>query len=922
VFAWQPSDITGVPKRVIRRTLNVNMSIHPVAQKQRFLGTEKSRAVIKEVEEWIKAGILGRNLEAYVDDIVIKSKTEHEMIMDIAETFNNLRRINMKLNPKKYSFGIEEGKFLVYMVTSKGIRETPKKTKVVADMQSPKTLKEMQSLSGKLAALNKFLASIPCSPECKIMGHILLDHPLSYALTTTADVSAVYLQQFWKTVSKVPDTKDTIKFKLDRQKIVYTVDMFRDNLHLPVETPDNPFIAPVNIKVIESFMQKVGYQGIVDKKKDVIQYPRFTKLIIANLMKKFPSIPQRLDEDYHSIKDDIPLVSVYSTRNVLFRGMLILDAFLTDEIRATDDYAEYKTVFVKFAASMLNDDVDDSGNRLEPGSHKENPEHVDDDDENEKEKKHEKKDDVEDKDNADHTDHALVGTQEMGSLEIRKEQTQTPIPTPSRSPRINLSLDKKIVQELTDTASPSTATTSKDPYKKRRISSKYNHLSRALSQDVQTSRIYDQGYGKKMCDNWQILEIHPTTSSSTATTSSADLQQQLYLKMKSNIQDQANDLTLWDVLKRKFKKSSTLPHSCRDDAFHSRHHDDHNDDDAPPGGRKERKDTRHPKVKSLIGVLRQNNHPKNPYLMYPSNNRNEVHGLRKQLLMKMRMEATLNDMMNNQFINAEEYAYHLEQSTNFIKNQIVWESRQEDIRRSKPKALNGNTEEKKYILSLHKIHAVPFPEFDLEEKMNRWVQKEFKTFNEEARLSIQYWKDSWHKRVYKQNQRKVRDNPEDYFSNNKITKVVRITIDQLYGLNFMEQIIVMRENVKPDSFFEADFKSRVIWERVHDFQLGIESYHIKVNLTAPTLTFPGIEVHDMYSIVDKPDTGLIYLNNKDEKRVMYLVEIVKFCDATLKKVLKEVKLRIFQNEFWKKPHLLGELDPDIMKTYEREITKR
>ncbi|GKF78465.1 hypothetical protein Tco_0234033 [Tanacetum coccineum] len=55
---------------------------------------------------------------------------------------------------------------------------------------------------------------------------------------------------------------------------------------------------------------------------------------------KFPSIPQRLDENYHSIKDDIPLVNVYSTGNVLFRGMLILNAFLTDEIRATDDYKE------------------------------------------------------------------------------------------------------------------------------------------------------------------------------------------------------------------------------------------------------------------------------------------------------------------------------------------------------------------------------------------------------------------------------------------------------------------------------------------------------------------------------------------------------------------------------------------------------
>ncbi|GJZ12103.1 hypothetical protein Tco_0546862 [Tanacetum coccineum] len=101
--------------------------------------------------------------------------------------------------------------------------------------------------------------------------------------------------------------------------------MFRDTLHLPVETLDNPFVAQVNIEIIESFMNRVGYQGVVDKtkikilqlfhaivnhtnvhyaallwwdfnnnvfqKKDVIQYPRFTKLIIADLMKKFPSIP-------------------------------------------------------------------------------------------------------------------------------------------------------------------------------------------------------------------------------------------------------------------------------------------------------------------------------------------------------------------------------------------------------------------------------------------------------------------------------------------------------------------------------------------------------------------------------------------------------------------------------------------------------
>ncbi|GJW83356.1 hypothetical protein Tco_0156501 [Tanacetum coccineum] len=279
-------------------------------------------------------------------------------------------------------------------------------------------------------------------------------------------------------------------------------------------------------------------------------------------------------------------------------------------------------------------------------------------------------------------------------------------------------------------------------------------------------------------------------------------------------------------------------------------------------------------------------------------------------------------MLSNQFRNAEEYAYHVEQATNFMENQIVWESIQEDIRRSIPKPLifyrpqrnpnepprylynkdlfflkNGNTEEKKHILSLHKIHVESFPEADLEEKMNRWVQKEFKSFNEEARLSIQHWKDSW------------------------ITKVVRITTYQQYGLDFMEQIIMMRENDKPDSFSESDFKylnkndieglcylcrnKKVNYRETKlmnslitfiKSKLGIKSYQIKVNLIAPTLTFPGIEAHDPYSIVDKPNTSLIYLNKKNEKHVMYLVEIVKLCDATLEKVLKEVKLKIFQSE--------------------------
>ncbi|GJW11612.1 hypothetical protein Tco_1577439 [Tanacetum coccineum] len=86
------------------------------------------------------------------------TKMPVQHIKDISETFDNLRRINIQLNPRKCSFEMEEGKFEGYMVTSEGIRANPKKSKALADMQSPRTLKEMECLSGKMVALNRFLA--------------------------------------------------------------------------------------------------------------------------------------------------------------------------------------------------------------------------------------------------------------------------------------------------------------------------------------------------------------------------------------------------------------------------------------------------------------------------------------------------------------------------------------------------------------------------------------------------------------------------------------------------------------------------------------------------------------------------------------------------------------------------------------------
>ncbi|GKA33078.1 reverse transcriptase domain-containing protein [Tanacetum coccineum] len=101
---------------------------------------------------------IGRNLEVYVDDLVIKSRTEDEITRDIKEMFKTLREINMKLNPKKCTFRIEEGMFLGYKVNTKGIKVCPNKVEAVLSLPSQKCLKDVQKLNEKLASLNRFLS--------------------------------------------------------------------------------------------------------------------------------------------------------------------------------------------------------------------------------------------------------------------------------------------------------------------------------------------------------------------------------------------------------------------------------------------------------------------------------------------------------------------------------------------------------------------------------------------------------------------------------------------------------------------------------------------------------------------------------------------------------------------------------------------
>ena len=97
-------------------------------------------------------------MEAYVDDMIVKSRKGESHVKKLSSVFEVMRKYNMRLNPGKCSFGVESGKFLGYLITQRGIEANPAKVQAILDLKSPSSVKEVQSLTGKLAALNRFLS--------------------------------------------------------------------------------------------------------------------------------------------------------------------------------------------------------------------------------------------------------------------------------------------------------------------------------------------------------------------------------------------------------------------------------------------------------------------------------------------------------------------------------------------------------------------------------------------------------------------------------------------------------------------------------------------------------------------------------------------------------------------------------------------
>ncbi|GKC01788.1 hypothetical protein Tco_0987924 [Tanacetum coccineum] len=532
-----------------------------------------------------------------------------------------------------------------------------------------------------------------------------------------------------------------------------------------------------------------------------------------------------------------------------------------------------------------------------------------------------------------------------------KESRSTPSPTPIRSPRIHTDLvssDTEKLQELTLTDTTPTPSSSS-------LNTKLSTTNRLLSLFKAKPAHFKRykSFFHELQGHYGYLFEHLKVKflSRKSFDALADHLQEVMVESLPTMVDKH--------IKEQVKKQvhEQVPQTtCRTSVIRTRDQDDPHDD-APPKGENSAK--------------RQKTSDYEAYVTgesYGQVNENDDEIPMKQVSQDIMVEVSLtineaelnkiaDEMLRQRCTSGDEHQYHIDQMKNFLKSDIIWESRKEilasphprkttllvQIYQKDPKApalslinqdllylKKGNSGPEKIVLSLHKFPAIIFNDIDIKERTSRWVNK----------------------------QKEPGKPKEVVYSNSKIFQVIKTYWELGHEHKFITYIVVRRANECIVSITESDYKnlnrndiediylmiingnipdyvetgllwslsvfirSSVIWERVHDFQLGIESYQQKVNLTTPTISFPGIKKHKMFSIIYKPVHEIIYKNSKKEKRVMRHLEIHKFYDVTLNKVLEGLKSYNNDVMYGHKQRDLTEDEVEYLKLFEEEIEVR
>ncbi|KAM1164798.1 hypothetical protein ACFX2G_024746 [Malus domestica] len=134
-------------------------------------GLKNVGATYQRAMQKIFNDMLHKNVECYVDDVVVKTKKRLDHLKDLRVVFERLRKYNLKMNPLKCAFGVTSGKFLGFIVKHRGIEVDQSKIKAIQSMPEPKNLHELKSLQGRLAFIRRFISNLAgrCQPFSRLM---------------------------------------------------------------------------------------------------------------------------------------------------------------------------------------------------------------------------------------------------------------------------------------------------------------------------------------------------------------------------------------------------------------------------------------------------------------------------------------------------------------------------------------------------------------------------------------------------------------------------------------------------------------------------------------------------------------------------------------------------------------------------------
>ena len=115
--------------------------------------------------------MMHKDVEVYVDDMIVKSQGRADHLAALQRFFKRIRQFRLRLNPKKFTFGVTSGKLLGHIVSERGIEVDPEKTKAILDMPAPRTEKEIRGFLSRLQYISRFIARLTdiCEPIFRLL---------------------------------------------------------------------------------------------------------------------------------------------------------------------------------------------------------------------------------------------------------------------------------------------------------------------------------------------------------------------------------------------------------------------------------------------------------------------------------------------------------------------------------------------------------------------------------------------------------------------------------------------------------------------------------------------------------------------------------------------------------------------------------